>query len=157
MPRGFQFVLSSETIYVEWPCTGSESRISRRIGNNLVQEVINKGEIVVALQGSPKASLSRILLKKTSTLSNSMLPSSQISMPPSRQPLISLAGCFEELTENQMRKQMEVNFFGLIAVTKKAVEVMREVNKPSGGLIQQVTSIGGQTGVLFFSIYCASK
>lgn len=56
-----------------------------------------------------------------------------------------------------MRKQMEVNFFGLIAVTKKAVEVMREVNKPSGGLIQQVTSIGGQTGVLFFSIYCASK
>lgn len=52
---------------------------------------------------------------------------------------------------------MDVNFFGLIRVTKKAIEVMREVNKPSGGLIQQVTSIGGQTGVPFFSIYCASK
>jgi NAD(P)-dependent dehydrogenase (short-subunit alcohol dehydrogenase family) len=51
---------------------------------------------------------------------------------------------------------MEVNFFGLMAVTKKAMEVMRE-QKPSGGLIQQVTSIGGQRGVPTFSIYCASK
>lgn len=40
---------------------------------------------------------------------------------------------------------MDVNFFGLIAVTKKAMEVMRD-QKPSGGLIQQVTSIGGQRG-----------
>lgn len=67
-----------------------------------------------------------------------------------------LSGVFEELTDAQVRKQMEVNFFGLIAVTKKAMEVMRE-QKPSGGLIQQVTSIGGQIGVPFFSIYCASK
>jgi len=51
---------------------------------------------------------------------------------------------------------MEVNFFGLMAVTKKAMEVMRE-QKPSGGLIQQVTSIGGQRGVPTYSIYCASK
>jgi len=29
---------------------------------------------------------------------------------------------------------MEVNFFGLIEVTKKAMEVMRE-QKPSGGVI----------------------
>lgn len=40
---------------------------------------------------------------------------------------------------------MEVNFFGLTEVTKKALEVMRE-QKPCGGLIQQVTSIGGQRG-----------
>lgn len=51
---------------------------------------------------------------------------------------------------------MEVNFFGLIEVTKKAMEVMRE-QKPSGGHIIQVTSIGGQRGVPTFSIYCASK
>lgn len=56
-----------------------------------------------------------------------------------------LSGPFEELEENMMRKQMEVNFWGLTAVTRKAVEVMRE-QKPSGGLIQQVTSIGGQKG-----------
>lgn len=52
---------------------------------------------------------------------------------------------------------MEINFFGLIDVTRKAMEVMREKNSPSGGLIQQVTSIGGQRGVPMFSIYCASK
>lgn len=51
---------------------------------------------------------------------------------------------------------MEVNFFGLMAVTKKALEVMRE-QQPPGGVIQQVTSIGGQKGVPTFSIYCASK
>jgi short-subunit dehydrogenase len=60
-----------------------------------------------------------------------------------------LGGVFEELSESQIRNQMEVNFFGLIAVTKKAMEVMRE-QKPCGGLIQQVTSIGGQTGVPTF-------
>jgi NAD(P)-dependent dehydrogenase (short-subunit alcohol dehydrogenase family) len=67
-----------------------------------------------------------------------------------------LAGVFEELNDSQIKKQMDVNFFGLIAVTRKAMEVMR-AQKPSGGLIQQVTSIGGQRGVPLFSIYCASK
>lgn len=64
-----------------------------------------------------------------------------------------LGGAFETLGDDQIRKQMEVNFFGLIDVTRKAVEVMRG-QKPSGGVIQQVTSIGGQRGVPGFSI-CA--
>lgn len=67
-----------------------------------------------------------------------------------------LAGPFEELKDDQVRKQMEVNFFGLSNVTRKAMSVLRE-QKPSGGVIQQVTSIGGQIGVPMFSIYCASK
>ena len=52
---------------------------------------------------------------------------------------------------------MEVNFFGLMYVTRKALKVMREVNKPAGGKIQQVTSIGGQVAFPTTSIYCASK
>jgi NAD(P)-dependent dehydrogenase (short-subunit alcohol dehydrogenase family) len=67
-----------------------------------------------------------------------------------------LSGEFESLSDRQIRTQMEVNFFGLIDVTRKAMETMR-TQKPSGGLIQQVTSIGGQRGVPTFSIYCASK
>ncbi|EOD52078.1 Short-chain dehydrogenase/reductase SDR [Neofusicoccum parvum] len=66
-----------------------------------------------------------------------------------------LSGAFESLTDAQIRTQMEVNFFGLVNVTRKAMEVMRE--KGTGGLIQQVTSIGGQRGVPLFSTYCASK
>ncbi len=65
-----------------------------------------------------------------------------------------LAGCFEEYTDEQIRRQMEVNFFGLVDVTRKAMEVMR---RQQGGLIQQITSIGGQRSVPLFSIYCASK
>merc|ERR1711939_1291626 len=59
--------------------------------------------------------------------------------------------------DKQIRTQMEVNFFGLLNVTRKALQVMREVNKPCCGKIQQITSIGGQRGVPTFSIYCASK
>jgi NAD(P)-dependent dehydrogenase (short-subunit alcohol dehydrogenase family) len=56
-----------------------------------------------------------------------------------------LAGEFESLSEQQIRTQMEVNFFGLTNVTRKAMEHMRESGK--GGVIQQVTSIGGQIGI----------
>lgn len=62
-----------------------------------------------------------------------------------------LAGEFESLSEKQIRTQMEVNFFGLVNMTRKVLEIMRE-QKPSGGVIQQVTSIGGQVSVPLFSI-----
>ena len=68
-----------------------------------------------------------------------------------------LAGCFEEYEENDIRQQMEINFFGLLDVTRTALETMRDKQKPQGGRIQQVTSIGGQRGVPTFSLYCASK
>lgn len=66
-----------------------------------------------------------------------------------------LNGPFETLSEKQIRTQMEINFFGLIDVTRKAMQVMRDLK--TGGVIQQVTSIGGQIGVPSYSIYCASK
>ena len=55
-----------------------------------------------------------------------------------------LSGPFETLSDKQIRTQMEINFFGLINVTRKAMEVMRDLK--TGGVIQQVTSIGGQVG-----------
>jgi short-subunit dehydrogenase len=39
---------------------------------------------------------------------------------------------------------MEINFFGLMDVTRKAMETMRDLK--TGGVIQQVTSMGGQVG-----------
>ena len=67
-----------------------------------------------------------------------------------------LCGEFESLSDAQIRKQMEVNFFGLANVTRAAMQAMRK-QSPPGGVIQQVTSIGGQRGVPTFSVYCASK
>ena len=52
---------------------------------------------------------------------------------------------------------MEINYFGLLSVTRRALETMREKNSPPGGQIQNVTSIGGQVGVPTFTIYCSSK
>lgn len=56
-----------------------------------------------------------------------------------------LSGPFETLSEKQIRQQMEINFFGLLDVTRKAMETMRDLK--TGGVIQQVTSIGGQVGM----------
>ncbi|KAI1332955.1 hypothetical protein F5Y16DRAFT_47 [Xylariaceae sp. FL0255] len=68
-----------------------------------------------------------------------------------------LSGEFEGLEDKQIRKQMDVNFFGLIDVTRESLKVMRDKNSPPGGRIQQITSIGGQIGVPTYTIYCASK
>ncbi|KAF2849764.1 NAD(P)-binding protein [Plenodomus tracheiphilus IPT5] len=65
------------------------------------------------------------------------------------------SGAFETLSDKQLRLQMEINFFGLVDVTRKAMEIMRDLK--TGGVIQQITSVGGQIGVPSFSIYCASK
>ena len=68
-----------------------------------------------------------------------------------------LAGAFEELSDADVQKIMDVNFMGVVKVTRVALRYMREVNKPSGGIIQQITSIGGQLGMPLVSAYCASK
>jgi len=68
-----------------------------------------------------------------------------------------LVGCFEEYTESQIRQQMDVNFFGVLDVTRTAMQYMRDHQTPPGGLIQQVTSMVGQLGFPTYSIYCASK
>lgn len=57
---------------------------------------------------------------------------------------MGLNGPFETLSDKQIRQQMEINFFGLIDVTRKAMDTMRDLK--TGGVIQQVTSIGGQIG-----------
>lgn len=41
-----------------------------------------------------------------------------------------LCGPFEELDESQISEQMNVNFFGCINVTRKAIQVMREQSPP---------------------------
>ncbi len=143
---------------------------SSGFGSDYVQEVLDKGDMVVATARKPE----QLNFQNTSEknfLSLRLDVTDKKSISDAFQQAIKqfgridvvvnnagygLAGCFEELKEDQLRQQMEINFFGLIDVTRIALEHMRE-QKPSGGVIQQITSIGGQRGVPFFSIYCASK
>jgi len=63
-------------------------------------------------------------------------------------------GFVEELTEDDIRRQMETNFFGLLWVTQAALPYLRE--QGSGHLVQ-VTSIGGLTAFPGIGAYHASK
>ena len=132
---------------------------STGFGANLVQEVLDRGDFAVATARKPEA------LSFKNTSANNYLA---VKLDVTKSEDIHLAfaaaldkfgrvdvvvnnagyglsGPFEELSDAQIKTQMDVNFFGLIAVTRKAMEVMRD-QKPCGGLIQQVTSIGGQRG-----------
>ena len=143
---------------------------STGFGNHLVQEVLDKGDIAIAtardpsllkFHGTTDSNFLALALDVTNKASIEVAFKSTLDRFGRVDVVVNnagygLAGNFEELTEEQYRGQMEVNFFGLLDVTRKAMQVMRE-QRPSGGLIQQVTSIGGQRGVPFFSLYCASK
>ena len=70
-----------------------------------------------------------------------------------------LYGDTEALTEEQMRGQMETNFWGPLGLTREAVRIFREVNPKSGsmgGTVVQVSSIGGRVAFSGGALYHAS-
>ena len=64
------------------------------------------------------------------------------------------AGYFEEISDEQMRKQMETNFFGPLNVTRAVLPIMR--GQRSGHVIT-ITSAAGIIGQEFCAAYAASK
>ncbi len=64
------------------------------------------------------------------------------------------AGYFEEISDEQFRKQMETNFFGPLNVTRAILPVMRQ--QRSGHVIT-ITSAAGIIGQEFCAAYAASK
>ena len=62
-------------------------------------------------------------------------------------------GTIEQVTMDEMRDVMEVNFFGVVATTKAALPHLRA----SGGRVVTVTSVGGVVGQPFNEAYCAAK
>jgi NAD(P)-dependent dehydrogenase (short-subunit alcohol dehydrogenase family) len=65
-----------------------------------------------------------------------------------------LFGSVEELTEQQIRDQMETNFFGALWVTQAALPLLRE---QSSGHIVQISTIGGVAAFPYIGGYNASK
>jgi NAD(P)-dependent dehydrogenase (short-subunit alcohol dehydrogenase family) len=66
----------------------------------------------------------------------------------------SVAGFAEDMTLDELRLQLETNFFGNVAMTKAVLPVMRA---QKAGHIITVTSIAGLLGQPMLSAYCASK
>jgi len=66
----------------------------------------------------------------------------------------SVAGFAEDMTLDELRQQLETNFFGNVAMTKAVLPVMRA--QKSGHIIT-VTSVAGRLGQPMLSAYSASK
>ncbi|HEY5108234.1 MAG TPA: SDR family NAD(P)-dependent oxidoreductase [Acidimicrobiales bacterium] len=62
-------------------------------------------------------------------------------------------GTIEQVSMDEMRAVMEVNFFGVVATTKAALPHLRA----SGGRVITVTSVGGVVSQPFNEAYCAAK
>jgi len=63
-------------------------------------------------------------------------------------------GALEAASDAEIRRQMEVNLFGLIAVTKAVLPQMREQRS---GVVVNVSSVGGRITFPFSSLYHATK
>jgi NAD(P)-dependent dehydrogenase (short-subunit alcohol dehydrogenase family) len=66
-----------------------------------------------------------------------------------------LEGALEELTEEQIRQQMETNFFGLVGVVQACLPRLR--TRTEGSWIFNIASIAGLRGMRGLSLYNASK
>ncbi|WP_250006024.1 oxidoreductase [Actinoplanes sp. M2I2] len=63
-------------------------------------------------------------------------------------------GAVEEFTMDELRRHLEVMFFGAVAVTKAALPHLRIRGR---GTIVQISSMGGQVTMPGFGAYCAAK
>jgi NAD(P)-dependent dehydrogenase (short-subunit alcohol dehydrogenase family) len=63
-------------------------------------------------------------------------------------------GAVEEFSAEQLREQMEINFFAPAEMTRAVLPAMRA---RKSGHILQLTSIGGRVSIGGFGPYCASK
>ena len=66
----------------------------------------------------------------------------------------SISGFIEDLNLDEIRRVLDTNFFGHVAMTKAALPVMR---RQKSGVVIMVSSIAGLIGQPVVSSYCASK
>lgn len=72
---------------------------------------------------------------------------------------IAVAGPLLETPLDELRRQMEINLVGVVAVCQAFAPLLwtgREAGKAPGRLIN-ITSVGGKTALPFMAPYCASK
>jgi NAD(P)-dependent dehydrogenase (short-subunit alcohol dehydrogenase family) len=63
-------------------------------------------------------------------------------------------GAVEELAEDELRQQLEVNFFGVVNVTRAALPALR---RQRSGHFVQMSSLNGIEAMVGGGYYCASK
>ncbi|KAH9843762.1 uncharacterized protein C8Q71DRAFT_12792 [Rhodofomes roseus] len=152
-----------------WLITGS----STGFGRAMTEHVLASGDIAVATLRSPevlaelasKYSKDRLLVLKLDVSKSQEIKDAFAAAVEKfgridvvyNNAAIPIFGEAEAVPEDTARAMFDVNLWGAINVSKEAVRVMREVNKPAGGHLLQVSSIAGFTAIPGMSYYCASK
>jgi NAD(P)-dependent dehydrogenase (short-subunit alcohol dehydrogenase family) len=67
---------------------------------------------------------------------------------------IGLRGCFEDLSEDEIRQVFEANVFGTMAVTRRVLPHMRAAGR---GRVVTITSVGGRIATFGLTAYCSTK
>jgi short-subunit dehydrogenase len=67
---------------------------------------------------------------------------------------IGIGGSIEEYTDVEIKKQFDTNFFGTLNTVRTVIPYMR---KSGGGMIINISSLGGLMGLPFQGIYSATK
>lgn len=67
---------------------------------------------------------------------------------------MGISGALELATEEEVSKQMDTNFFGVVNMCREVLPMMRKVRK---GKIINISSIGGVMGIPYQGFYSASK
>jgi retinol dehydrogenase-8 len=65
-----------------------------------------------------------------------------------------MVGLLEFLSLEDIKKQYETNFYGVIRTTKAVLPSMR---KNKSGRVISISSVGGLVGMPFNDVYCSSK
>lgn len=147
-----------------WLITGA----GRGIGSDLVKAALDAGHNVIATARNTDSIISEVgaherLLPLAMDVIDSMAIDDAISQATERFGRIDVlinnagrfyTGFFETLTPEQVRNQMEVNFFGTLNITRAVLPVMRAQRK---GHIVTISALLGIMGAPFVSIFSASK
>ncbi|KAF8996910.1 hypothetical protein BDQ17DRAFT_1544570 [Cyathus striatus] len=152
-----------------WLVTGSSSGL----GLSVVKYVLSKGDIVVATLRKPEVlselttqyGPTQLLVVKldvakpdeiTSTFAVAIEKFGRIDVVYNNAGYAFIAE-FESAPDVLARSMFEVNFWGAANVSREAIRVFRDVNKPSGGRLLQASSTAALTGTPTCSYYSASK
>ena len=148
-----------------WFITG----VSSGFGKELAKEVLDRGEIVIATfrKDNQVEDFNKLMPNKSFgvkiDVTDSQLIADGVKEAVAKFGKIDVLvnnagygvmGSIEEVTEAEIRKQFEVNVFGVLALTKAFLPVMR--SQKSGHIIN-ITSIGGKIGSEGLGIYNGSK
>ncbi|WP_328702344.1 oxidoreductase [Alicyclobacillus suci] len=148
-----------------WLITGA----SRGLGNAIAQAALDLGDAVVATSRNPVATANSLIGQANQLLSLAMDVTDKQQIASAVQSAIAhfgridvlvnnagygLMGAVEEVSDEEARAVFDTNVFGLLAVTRAVLPILREQRS---GHIVNISSVAGVAAGVGSGIYAATK